>query len=41
MIEVPDSDPSADWESFWASLTFEIAGGKPASGAGRPATAGQ
>ncbi|MEQ1800981.1 MAG: DUF4198 domain-containing protein [Gammaproteobacteria bacterium] len=25
MIEVPDSDPAADWESFWASLTFEIA----------------
>lgn len=26
MIEVPDSDPAADWESFWASLTFEVAG---------------
>lgn len=26
MIEVPDSDPAADWESFWASLTFEVRG---------------
>lgn len=26
MIEVPDSDPAADWESFWASLTFEVDG---------------
>ena len=25
-IEVPDSDPAADWESFWASLTFEVRG---------------
>jgi uncharacterized GH25 family protein len=25
MIEVPDSDPAADWESFWASLTFLVA----------------
>ena len=24
MIAVPASDPGADWESFWASLTFEI-----------------
>jgi uncharacterized GH25 family protein len=24
MIEVPDSDPQADWESFWASLTFQL-----------------
>ena len=24
MIEVPDADPKADWESFWASLTFEL-----------------
>ena len=24
MIAVPASDPAADWESFWASLTFEI-----------------
>jgi uncharacterized GH25 family protein len=24
MIPVPDSDPQADWESFWASLTFQI-----------------
>lgn len=24
MIELPDSDPVADWESFWASLTFEV-----------------
>ena len=23
MIAVPASDPAADWESFWASLTFE------------------
>lgn len=30
MIEVPDSDPAADWESFWASLTFEVAGKPPA-----------
>ncbi len=26
MIEVPDTDPAADWESFWASLTFEVRG---------------
>jgi len=26
MVEVPDSDPAADWESFWASLTFELPG---------------
>jgi uncharacterized GH25 family protein len=24
MVELPDSDPQADWESFWASLTFEL-----------------
>lgn len=24
MIEVPATDPAADWESFWASLTFEV-----------------
>ncbi len=30
MIEVPDPDPQADWESFWASLTFAIPAG-PAS----------
>lgn len=30
MIEVPDTDPAADWESFWASLTFELAGKTPA-----------
>ena len=24
MIAVPASDPAADWESFWASLTFEV-----------------
>jgi len=24
MIDVPDTDPEADWESFWASLTFEL-----------------
>lgn len=30
MIEVPDTDPAADWESFWASLTFEVAGKSPA-----------
>jgi uncharacterized GH25 family protein len=24
MIELPDSDPIADWESFWASLTFQL-----------------
>lgn len=34
MIEVPDSDPAADWESFWASLTFEVVA---ESGAGMPA----
>jgi hypothetical protein len=27
---VPDSDPAADWESFWASMTFEVAGNTPA-----------
>lgn len=30
MIELPDSDPAADWESFWASMTFEVAGNTPA-----------
>jgi hypothetical protein len=24
MIAVPANDPAADWESFWASLTFEV-----------------
>ncbi len=24
MIPVPATDPAADWESFWASLTFEV-----------------
>jgi uncharacterized GH25 family protein len=24
MIETPPDDPGADWESFWASLTFEM-----------------
>ncbi len=24
MIAVPATDPAADWESFWASLTFEV-----------------
>jgi len=24
MVEVPDTDPAADWESFWASLTFSV-----------------
>jgi hypothetical protein len=24
MVERPDSDPQADWESFWASLTFQL-----------------
>ena len=31
MIEVPDSDLAADWESFWASVTFEVAGNAAAS----------
>lgn len=26
IIEVPQPDPMADWESFWASLTFRLAG---------------
>jgi len=24
MVPVPATDPAADWESFWASLTFEV-----------------
>jgi len=24
IIEMPPDDKKADWESFWASLTFEI-----------------
>ena len=25
IIELPDTNEQADWESFWASLTFELA----------------
>ena len=24
MVELPDTDPQADWESYWASLTFGL-----------------
>jgi uncharacterized GH25 family protein len=30
MIEVPDTDPKADWESFWASVTFGVTRAAPA-----------
>lgn len=33
MIELPDSSPIADWESFWASLTFQLSA--PAAQPGR------
>ena len=29
MIPVPATDPAADWESFWASLTFEVRAREP------------
>jgi uncharacterized GH25 family protein len=31
MIPVPPADPAADWESFWASLTFEVMKTPPVS----------
>jgi uncharacterized GH25 family protein len=32
MIETPPSVTTADWESFWASLTFRLPAGTPESG---------